>query len=104
MIAGVRLQFRNQLGPIGRKRKLGESGISAARSSTRHVDENDWQTALAESARQLGNSANDLTGRMHCRHTDNASLQINHDQGSSGVEFRERHLFSFRLGGGFRRS
>ena len=41
---------------------------------------------------------------LRCRHTDNAFLQINHDQGSGGVEFRKRHLFSFQLGGGFRRS
>ena len=79
MVAGLLLQFRNKLGPIGRKRKLGPSGIRAARSRAGHIDENHRQTSLAESARKLGRSIDDLADRMHGRQTDNAFLQVNHD-------------------------
>jgi hypothetical protein len=97
VIVGVPLQFRNQFGPIGWKREVGYSSVSAARSSAGYVDENDGQTSLAENARELGSAADDLAGRVYGRQTNNAFLQVNHDQGSDGIEFCERHGFSFRL-------
>ena len=52
VIGGLLFQFRNKLGPIGRKRKVTRSGVRASRGRARHVDENNRQPSLAESARQ----------------------------------------------------
>jgi hypothetical protein len=67
VIVGVLLQFRNKLGPIRRERKLARSGIGAARSHARHIDKNDRQTSLSESAREPGSPADDFAGRVHGR-------------------------------------
>lgn len=98
VIVGVVLQFRNKLSPVRRERKLGTSGLSAARSPARHVDQNDRQTLSAKSTCELSSTADDLTRRVHGRQTGNAFLQVNHDQGSVGIEFGERHGSSFRRG------
>src|ERR1700691_441482 len=91
----MRLQFRDELGPIIGKGKLGSSGIRTARSRTRHVHENDWQTSLAKSSTQLGGSADDLADRLYGRNADNSFLQVNDDQCGNVVEFRERHDLPF---------
>src|SRR6202162_2953892 len=50
VVARLLLQFGDKLSPLRRKRKLWRSGIRTARSPARHVDENHWQTSLAERA------------------------------------------------------
>jgi len=61
------------------------SGVGAAGSPARQVDENDWQTSLAKSARELGSAADDLAGGVNGRNTNNTLLQVNHNQGSVGI-------------------
>jgi hypothetical protein len=55
---------------------------------------------LAESPREPGNAIDDLRGGVHGRKTDNAFLQVNHNQGGDGIELCERHGFPFGRGAG----
>ena len=97
VIVRLLLQFGNKFGPIVRERKLARPGVSTARSHGRHVDENDGQTSFAESARKLGQIASTISAvGMRSRNTDDTLLQVNHDQGSGGIERCDGHGLPFR--------
>src|SRR6202044_3385197 len=71
--------------------------VGTAGSASCHVDQNDRQTSLAERARKLRSSGNDVADRVHGRQTDNAFLQVNYDQSSGRIEVRDRHNFSLSV-------
>jgi hypothetical protein len=80
IIAGLLPQFKNELGPIGRKpRQVARSRVGAARSRSCDVNEYDRQASFAESAREVGRAADDFSGGVYCWHGDDAFLQVDYD-------------------------
>jgi hypothetical protein len=89
------IRFRNELSPIGRRRELPRSGVGAAWSDARHIDQNDRQTSLGNARASC--AARPMISRAGCTVGNPAMpfLQINHEQRSVGIEGRQSMFFPF---------
>ena len=101
MIARLAVKLRDQVCPVGRRRKI-EFRLGAAGGHAGDIDQDDRQFPLAESTRETADAGRDLRRGMGGRHRHDAFLHVDDDERGDSIDLAESHGdVSF---GGFGRS
>ncbi len=100
VVGGLLVEFRSELGPVGREIKFGTHGFDAAGSHAGDVDEDDGIHACAEGTGEVCGAGYNIGGGVDGGHGDDALLEVDGDEGGGGVELAKRHVGFFLFGVG----
>src|SRR6185437_5899547 len=92
VIAGLPVQFRNELGPAGGHPAERERPFGTARRRAADIDQHDRQGVPAKRLGQRGRVADHALHRVRGRYADDPLLQVDHHKGRLCIEYADGHL------------